>query len=242
MLQGTCECHLLETDAIQTLGINIVDPETKEVAMIVSGSSNTELNAQEIDEMLPRIITADQFLYAGGFFKMRQLFPYYSEIFRRAKELGCRVVLDHGRFLGRADSQEYKETLSVVGDALQYVYAYLPNESEITELTGNPDLEYSLREAQELGPQLVVCKTGANGCSFVTSEDSIIHHVPQEHRSGEILHTAGAGDSFNAGLIKGLREDSEDIESASRLGNATAYLKITRGTYPTYSDVAQLLT
>jgi len=230
---------LFEQVGWQTLGINVIDLETKETAMIVSGSSNRELRHQEINEALQTIHTA-QFLYAGGFFKMRQLFPYYSEIFRKAQELGCNVVLDHGRFLGEPNSSEHQETLDVVKDALQHVDIYLPNETEVTELTGNDNLEYALRVAQELGPRFVVCKTGANGCSFVTSEDSKIHHVRQEH-TGQILHTAGAGDSFNGGLIKGFKEGL-DIESAARLGNATAYLRITRGTYPTYLEVSQLLT
>ena len=237
LLQGTCEYHPLETNAKQTLSINIVNPETKEAAMIVSGGSNRDLKPEEIDEQLQ--LGTPQFLYAGGFFKMRQLFPYYPEIFRRARERGCRVVLDHGRFLDTSGSSEYQEVLKVVKDALQHVDVYLPNETEITELTGKSNLEGALKEVtQELGTKLIVCKRGANGCSFIT--DSQVYHVPQGHTTEQILHTVGAGDSFNAGLIKGLIENS-DVERAARLGNASAYLKITMGGYPTYSDVIQLL-
>lgn len=239
LLQKRCKCYLLRSNANQTLSINLIHPETREGAYIVTGDSNRDLQAYELMDLLPQLLGSNKFLYAGGFFKLRQLFGEYPEIFRKVRDSGCKVILDHGRFLSKAGSLEYEEALSAVKNSLQYVTIYLPNDAEITELTGRSDLGDALRSARELGPELIVCKTGANGCSFVTS-DGKVYHVRQEREARHIVHTVGAGDSFNAGFIKGLKSGL-DVESAGTLGNTTAFLRITTGKYPTYEDVKQLL-
>jgi cytidine kinase len=72
------------------------------------------------------------------------------------------------------------------------------NDSELRELTGEPNLVRAARQIQEWGPRLVVAKQGQYGAAMISDEGFFaLPAFPLE----TVVDPTGAGDSFAGGFI-----------------------------------------
>ena len=114
--------------------------------------------------------------------------------------------------------------LSELRNVLRSVRAFLPNEVELSKITGLRDMLAACEAVASLGVELVVVKAGPKGCFIYDGER--LSHV-EALRPERLVDPTGAGDAFNAGLVLGLLRGLDPVSSA-RLGVALATLKLGR--------------
>jgi len=83
-------------------------------------------------------------------------------------------------------------------DVIKKSDIFLLNDEEAIELTGKSDLNEIAKDLQDMGPEIVIIKKGANGCLLVSKTDTI--EVPVYDQI-ELFDPTGAGDSFAGGLV-----------------------------------------
>jgi ribokinase len=129
-----------------------------------------------------------------------------------ATEVGCQISLDVGvepALRARNDIQRLLPRVDVI----------LPNETELSLLTGGADLQQGPLRLLEQGVGAVAAKHGASGSEITTRNLRV--RLPAFNVSP--LDTTGAGDCFNAGFILG-RLVGLDWKAAAVLGNAAGAL------------------
>lgn len=129
---------------------------------------------------------------------------------------GCFVVADTMNFwIERA-----RDDLAKV---LERVDLMLLNDTEIRQLTGQPNLARAAREVLKMGPRYVVIKKGEYGATLASEAGSFtLPCYPLQ----EVLDPTGAGDSFAGGFIgylawAGSCEDP-DLRQATAVGTIMA--------------------
>jgi sugar/nucleoside kinase (ribokinase family) len=131
-------------------------------------------------------------------------------------------------------------------DVLKHVNVFIMNSigwKALQEASKKP-LE-SPTELLEYGPSIIIITKGKGGCSAYTSGNRYTKPVPRSLRGKfKVTDTTGAGDSFSAGLIKGLLEGWE-LKKAISFGQAAAYVRCTRrdtaSAFPTLEEVKTIL-
>jgi sugar/nucleoside kinase (ribokinase family) len=99
------------------------------------------------------------------------------------------------------------------------VDALVLNDSELKQLTDEPNLVRAARKALELGPRVVIAKQGEYGSAMITREGFFgITAYP----TAEIVEPTGAGDTFAGGLMGYLASQPGEIDDAV-LRRAMAY-------------------
>ncbi len=106
-----------------------------------------------------------------------------------------------------------------IGPALEHLDYLLPNDEQVLGLTGSDDLEAGAKQLVERGVGCVVATCGADGAIIVDADST--ERVPAF--AVNVVDTTGCGDSFSAGLIRGL-DLGRDRRSAAVLGCAAAGL------------------
>lgn len=96
----------------------------------------------------------------------------------------------------------------------------------------------------DYGPKIVIITNGAEGCNVYTQQTQYTMHVPEDlHDIFVVVDPTGAGDSFSAGLIKGLLADWT-LKKAISFGQAAACITCSRmgssPSFPTLEEVEQL--
>lgn len=113
--------------------------------------------------------------------------------------------------------------LNDLAPALASVDYLLCNEHELRIFAGSDDIDAALARVRRAGPRCLVLKRGPAGVAIFPGADA-----PPLLVTGftvPVCSTVGAGDSFNAGFLCGLRQGL-DLERAARLGHAVAALVI----------------
>jgi sugar/nucleoside kinase (ribokinase family) len=116
------------------------------------------------------------------------------------------------------------DTRLQVGEVLQFVDVFLPNEAEACALAGLPTgaAGAAARQLQELSGGWIVVKLGARGCMAVGPDRVELEAAAPAVESAD---TTGAGDAFNAGLVHALSEGAEWPEAlAAATGFASAII------------------
>lgn len=107
------------------------------------------------------------------------------------------------------------------------------------------DLEAAVKQIVELGASIVLLTKGAEGVTAFKADKKF--DVASE--KVEVIDTIGAGDTFNAGLLSGLKKigclnknalktiDQEKLSSAIKLANKVAAITVSRaGANPPWAD------
>jgi 5-dehydro-2-deoxygluconokinase len=115
--------------------------------------------------------------------------------------------------------------------------------SQVNESKVDADLNESVNRLIQRGPEVLLLKTGADGC--------IVHYgngSKPERAAGypvEIVNTLGAGDAFASGLLYGFIQGWSWYKSA-RFGNACGAIVVTRhgcaNFMPTVEEVEEFVT
>lgn len=213
------------------MSFNMVNEAGKSI-MAVVGSANQSLTSDEVYRKVSERLPTSSYLYLGGCFKLKSLMPAFVQLAQDAKEAGVKIVLDHSR-LNAGVSAEERQTVKELARISDF---YFPSTDEFKELWGVDSVADGLELMNEQAQGTTVVKDGSNGA--LTMIDGRVVTIPAY--SVTPLHTVGAGDSFNAGIIAALTKGQEILE-AMRFGCATAALKISQPTLPTYSEVEQFI-
>jgi argininosuccinate lyase len=109
------------------------------------------------------------------------------------------------------------ETRAEIHELLPYVDVFLPNEVEACGLTGRSgDVTQAARDLQLVSSGWVVVTLGASGC-FAVGPGGVELTVPAS--AIRVTDTTGAGDAFNAGLVRALARGAgwrEALTTATR--------------------------
>jgi len=138
--------------------------------------------------------------------------PAMERLFKQIKRKPGRVLV--------ADMTTAKngETLQDIRCLLPYIDYIIPNEAEAERLTGESAVFLSAAMFVECGAPCVIIKRGAKGCLIKTKEKE--NQVPA-YPGVTVKDTTGAGDSFVAGFVWGLRQ-GWSVEDCAGFGCAVA--------------------
>jgi cytidine kinase len=93
------------------------------------------------------------------------------------------------------------------------------NDSELKQLTDEPNLIRAARKALDLGPRVVIAKRGEYGSAMITRDEFFgLTAYPTE----AIVEPTGAGDTFAGGLMGYIASQPGDVDAAT-LRRAMAY-------------------
>lgn len=152
---------------------------------------------------------------------------------QNAHQAGVRVILNP------APARPLPEGL------LPNVDFLIPNESELSHLTGLPITDISSAQAAarqflRQGVQTVIVTLGEQGALIVQPNES--HHIPAF--PVQVVDTTAAGDAFIGGLVSALQRNFP-LEEAVRFANACGALATTRlgaqPSLPTWEEVMAFL-
>jgi 5-dehydro-2-deoxygluconokinase len=156
----------------------------------------------------------------------------------RAKEAGCRVVLDVDY---RPMSWRGPEHAGLaVRLALPYVDVLIGNQGELMLAAGEDDLGRAIQKLLAAGVPMLVSKLGEEG-TRVWSGGGPVFLPPY---AVEVCTTIGAGDGFASGFLYGLLQDLP-VEECLHYGNAAAAIVVSRlscsEAMPTLAEVRDLI-
>lgn len=153
--------------------------------------------------------------HVSSLFLQEALRPDLPRLFRTLKNRGLSLSLDTNDDPEDRWGSPLEELLSIVD-------VFLPNEDEAKRIAGTDDPDAALTWLAEKGP-LIAMKCGGRG-SMVAKGDQRWKAAPL---SVVPIDTIGAGDSFNAGFLKGYL-DGLSPQQCAEMGNLTAALSTLR--------------
>jgi 5-dehydro-2-deoxygluconokinase len=113
--------------------------------------------------------------------------------------------------------------------------------SQVSDARVKGDVEKNIERILQMGPQIVIHKTGSKGCR-IYRQNSLPVDVPGY--PVDITNILGAGDAFGAGFLYGLVK-GWDLFKACRLGNACGAIVVTRHacsySMPTLQEVMEFV-
>ncbi|WP_432664268.1 PfkB family carbohydrate kinase [Wukongibacter baidiensis] len=130
----------------------------------------------------------------------------FNRVMERLKKEGSIMVFDTG-WQEDLDINMYKDTLKMVD-------VFTPNDKEAMKMTGTGSPEDAVKELARYVKHPIV-SIGEKGC--ITFLDNQVVHVPMPTKF-KVIDTTGAGDNFLAGIIYGLFNDWDIVESM-KMGN-----------------------
>lgn len=203
--EGVDQTHVITDTSVET-GVTISLPYPEDRLLLTCYGA---MEALTVDDVPWDSIAAARHLHLGSFFIQRGIRGELHEIFRRAQSLGLTTSLDTG---WDPDTLWLQQDLKAV---LAHTDVFLPNETELANITGTRDVDDGLEQALALGPTEVVVKRGAWGASYRGPDGRIdacgLTITP--------VDTTGAGDAFNAGYITA-RLEGRPVAERLAFGNA----------------------
>ena len=107
-------------------------------------------------------------------------------------------------------------------ETIAHVDCLVLNDSELKQLTDEPNIVRAARKALELGPRVVIAKQGEYGSAMIT-RDGYFGLTP--YPTTDIVEPTGAGDSFAGGLmgyVAGQGGDADDATLRRAMAHGTA--------------------
>ncbi len=222
--QGVRSAIIRRPDLLTNIGFNITNPQGEHI-MLIAGTANAALDPAAVLPRLEEILPNTSMLYMGGCLKLRSFAHAFGKIADLADSYSVKIVTDHGR-VPDGVTPEMREAVRTL--VLRSTY-YFPSREEFCVLWDVPDVNQGLIQLQQQAPGLtVVVKDGPNGAFYWA--DGSMRHV-QAERVAAVLNPTGAGDSFNAGVMKAL-SSNRPLPEAIAYGCKIAAAKITSQPLP----------
>lgn len=164
-----------------------------------------------VDDLPPRWQDETRFLLLTSFPLLTGLRSHYAQILAEAHAADIATVVDIGPAIGTPATVE---ELAPLAPHIDYL---VTNEHELSVCCTTENVPAALRRLDGIGFANVLLKLGAEG-TLVRRADTqmIVPSIEIEPHS-----TVGAGDAFNAGLLRALA-DGLDLAQAVRHANVTA--------------------
>lgn len=202
----------VKTEADLETGINIVlvTPDGERMFLTNPNGSLRKLSEADVIEQLDS--AADIVCMASMFVSPLLDIPAMERLFQKIKSKPGRILV--------ADMTTAKngETLADIAGLLKYIDYLIPNEAEAARLTGETDVYRNAELFVEHGVSCVVIKRGKRGCLICTKDKQV--EIPA-YPHVTLIDTTGAGDSFVAGFLWGLKQGMP-LEECARFGCAVA--------------------
>lgn len=158
------------------------------------------------------------FLHINGYFQFPKLETDLREVMEEFKRCGAKITFDTASW---DPSGRWYESIKLFVDCIDYLFL---NDAQIIRLTEKEDVETSAQFLLEKGVANVVAKLGEKGCALFKKDTDPIY-IPTAKYS--VCDTSGAGDSFDAAFIVGLKHGWDEIRCAE-FANTVAGLNCCR--------------
>ena len=157
---------------------------------------NSSLRKLEESDIIPYIDNmADIVSFASMFVSPCLDIPAMERIFKQIKsKLGRILIVDVTR-------AKNGETLEDLKPLFPYIDYFLPNDTEISILTGETDPYKNIEILMSYGINCAVLKCGSKGC--LIAKEGEFYEIPS-YPVKKAVDTTGAGDCFAAGFLYGL--------------------------------------
>ncbi len=239
---GCFLCKQLQELSFSTQGIELIDEEETALSMIFIGAGGersilSTLGAHKYMDMgvvrrHDHLIALCREVVLCGNYLLPQLSP--SDVSRYAGELRARgqcVAFDPSWDPTGWGEQIRHDTYRLLNE----VDVYLPNEEELTHLTGRANWRDALREVEGL-PGEIVLKRGSHGAVYAGAKEWI--EVPGF--AVNAVNTIGAGDVFDMGYLFGRRMGWPPLQRV-QFACALAAIVVSQPGRRTYPDAATVL-
>jgi sugar/nucleoside kinase (ribokinase family) len=204
---GVDASHVICDPTIAT-GVSLLLPHGSERHILTYPGAIAALTVEALD--VERLMRARHF-HLSSLYLQRGLHNGLPQLFDRLKRAGLTISLDTN------DDPEDRWGAPLY-DLLSHVDIFLPSESEICRIAGSSELDRAIDTLAPHVPSIVV-KRGVKGARVY--DGGQITDIPAWPVTP--IDTIGAGDSFNAGFLRGWLSGA-DIATAARAGNITGAL------------------
>lgn len=200
----------IEEDLETGINIVLIDEKGERQFLTNPESSLRKLNEEDIMKHLDE--AGDIVCLASLFVSPLLDIKAMERVFQEIKKKPDRILV--------ADMTTAKngESIADIECLLKYIDYIIPNETEAERLTGEKDVYHNAEMFLEHGAYCVIIKRGKQGCLIKTHTQEI--EIPA-YEDAKVIDTTGAGDSFVAGFIWGLKNQMP-LEDCARFGCAVA--------------------
>ncbi len=200
----------LADTGIDTSGVRVLpDTYTGLAVIVVNGSGERGIisdagamkhySVTHVREGVREAGKGDLILMTGLFVAPRLLEEGLAELFSEFQRAGITTLLDPGWSPEGYPAIHREQVLRF----LPHTDYFLPNESEVTAVTGKADVGQAIDKLVATYPNLrVITKLGVRGCLY--ADRSIRRHQPAYQVVAQ--DCTAAGDSFSGGLLYGLKQ------------------------------------
>lgn len=229
--------HVQVQDGLDTsVNIALIAQDGSRKFLMDPHSSIRKLGPEDVMPYLPggskeQGKTAQIVSFASMFISPLFTIGKMKELFAAVKAAGRTLVVDMTRV-------KNGEKLEDLRELLPYIDVFVPNDEEISSLTGEQDPEKNVRLLVQAGVKTAVVKIGPGGClvgtrcrpeagDFPDAASGIPVHIVHVGAVPDVtcVDTTGAGDTFAAGFIAGLC-NGWSVTECARLGCAAASCSI----------------
>tara|TARA_B100000676_G_scaffold122493_3_gene122099 strand:+ start:1812 stop:2759 length:948 start_codon:yes stop_codon:yes gene_type:complete len=214
--EGIDTSRFLQRDDLETSATAVLMNDRLEHIFAYKPGANDAIDRTLFENNLD-YIGKSQYILMGYYALLPKLEPVLHEVLQGIQQTGCKTALDCAGGGGK---------LTPLDACLPYLDIYIPTEHEArsqTELSTPKEMISKYRDAGATG--IIGIKLGERGVVISPVAGQYLE-VPAAPVPDRIVNTTGAGDSFYGGFISGLARGL-DVESAARLGTATASWCIT---------------
>ena len=202
-----CSALLLDREHTTGVALGLVHKDGNRCFVTVQGANaamdKTDFERIDFDHY--------DFMHINGFFQFPGIEPDLKGIIEEVHKRGGRVSLD------TASSDPFGRWFTAVEPFIHCVDYLFLNKSQLLLMAGKETVDQGAEAMLEAGVKHVIVKLGQEGCLIYGPEAPV--HVPAMRI--EAVDTTGAGDSFDAAYIAGLRRGWSQ-EQCARLANTVA--------------------
>ncbi len=200
------------SDKKSKTGATIVLNYDEDRAMVTHPGAMEELTINDISS---EYLSAAKHLHISSIFLQPKIKENVLDLLVKAKKAGLTTSLD--------PQWDPNEKWDIdLRKLLPFIDVFLPNETEVTHLTKEPDVEKALKLLAPFA-NLIVVKMGSKGSALLRNGNISLQPA---FLNEEVADAIGAGDSFDAGFISKFVKGESAIE-CQRFGNLCGALNTT---------------
>lgn len=181
-------------------------------AMITHPGAMEQLIADDIDW---NIVKNSSHLHFSSFFIQKGIQKDIAAIFKEAKSHGLTTSFD----MQWDPAEKWEIDLQGI---LPHVDIFLPNESELLNITGCANVPEAIGQLEDIA-NIIVVKQGNRGSTAFMNGRALFHPA---FRNEKVIDSIGAGDSFNAGFVYKFLQH-HPLEDCQEFGNIIGAISTT---------------
>lgn len=152
------------------------------------------------------------FLHINGYFQFPKLEENLREVMEKFKSKGIKICFDTASW---DPTERWYKIVKPFVDCIDYIFL---NDSQLIRLTEKNSVEESAEFLLNAGVKNVIAKLGEKGCAVFKKNKEILYVPTVKY---PVCDSSGAGDSFDAAYILGLKRGWDDLKCC-RFANTVA--------------------